>query len=67
MGFPVATVNWRGFTAFGKGRREKNKVKAVNFWGKNSDANKQQELGGKMLSETRMKGSKGRKLLRDSY
>lgn len=28
--FPVATVNWRGFPAFRRGRREKNKLKAVN-------------------------------------
>lgn len=27
-------MNWRGFTAFRKGRREKNKVKALNFGGK---------------------------------
>lgn len=41
VGFPVAAVDWRGFTAFRKGRREKNTVKAVDLVLRGeSDANK---------------------------
>lgn len=56
VGFPVAAVDWRGFTAFRKGRREKTTAKAVDLVvSGQSDANKRQELGGKMLSEKRRK------------